>query len=92
MRPLGLLSFLGINLNPLHLAKDVAKAFFGVVLSLFGTGAGDLVRALLGFVARTSDPVLSGGWWSGSGQALFDKVLLVSGSLLALAAHAIAPP
>ncbi|MDA8313039.1 MAG: hypothetical protein M0Z46_20970 [Actinomycetota bacterium] len=74
-----------LGLSPLSLAKDVAKAVFSLVLGLFGTGVADLVAALLGFVTRTSDPVLSGGWWSGSGATLFEQVLLVSGSVLALA-------
>jgi hypothetical protein len=81
----GALGILGISLNPLSLAKDVANAFFSAALELFGKGASSLVGALLGFVQTTSDPVFSGGWWSASGMAVFERVLAVSGSLLALA-------
>ena len=80
-----LFAFLGISLNPLTLAKDIADAFFSALLSLFGTGASSLVTALLGFVKTTSDPVFSGGWWSSSGQAVFERVLAVSASVMALA-------
>ena len=79
------LSILGISLNPLTLAKDVANAIFSAALALFGKGASALVGALLGFVKTTSDPIFSGGWWSSSGMAVFGRVLAVSGSLLALA-------
>lgn len=85
MAATSLFGFLGITLNPLTLAKEFAGALLHAVLVLFGEAAAELTRALLGFVATTSDPVLSGGWWAGSGQALFDRVLAVSGSLLALA-------
>ena len=81
----GAFGILGISLNPLSLAKDVANAFFSAALALFGKGASSLVGALLGFVQTTSDPVFSGGWWSASGMAVFERVLAVSGSLLALA-------
>jgi hypothetical protein len=79
------LAFLGITLNPLTLAKDIANAIFSAALALFGQGAASVVGALLGFVKTTSDPVFSGGWWSSSGMAVFERVLAVSGSLLALA-------
>jgi hypothetical protein len=79
------LAFLGITLNPLTLAADIANAIFSAALALFGKGAASLVGALLGFVKTTSDPVFSGGWWSSSGMAVFERVLAVSGSLLALA-------
>ena len=83
--PASVLALLGITLNPLTLAKDIANAFFSAVLALFGKGAAAVVTALLGFVKTTSDPVFSGGWWSSSGMAVFERVLAVSGSLLALA-------
>ena len=83
--PAPVLAFLGITLNPLTLAKDIANAIFSAALALFGQGAASLVGALLGFVKTTSDPVFSGGWWSSSGMAVFERVLAVSGSLLALA-------
>jgi hypothetical protein len=83
--PLPLVALLGITLNPLTLAKDVASAFFSSALSLFGSGASALVTALLGFVTTTTDPVFSGGWWSSGGQAVFERVLLVSASVMALA-------
>jgi hypothetical protein len=76
---------LGITLNALSLAKDIANAFFTAALDLFGSGASALVSALLGFVSSTSDPGFSGGWWSASGQAVFTRVVAVSASLLALA-------
>jgi hypothetical protein len=81
----GLLAILGISLNPLSLAKDIANAIFQAAAALFGKGAAALVGALLGFVKTTSDPVFSGGWWSSAGMAVFERVLAVSGSLLALA-------
>lgn len=77
------LAVVGINL--LGLGKDVANALFSVTLGLFGKGASSLVAALLGFVTTTADPSFGGGWWSGAGEALFLRVLAVSGSLLALA-------
>jgi hypothetical protein len=80
-----LFSLLGISVNPLSLAKDIANAFATATLNLFGKGATALVTALLGFIAHSSDPDFSGGWWSSSGQAVFGRVLEVSGSLLALA-------
>jgi hypothetical protein len=80
-----LLGVLGITLNPLTIGTDVASAIFAAVLSLFGKGASDLVTALLGFVTTTTDPVLSGGWWSASGEAVFERVLAVSGAVMAIA-------
>lgn len=79
-----MLALLGISLSPAALAKDFADAFLSSVLSLFGAGAAALVTALLGFVQSTSEPVLSGGWWSTAGQAVFDRVSAVGASLLAL--------
>lgn len=80
-----LVGLLGISLNPLSIGKDVADAFVKLALDLFGSGASSIVTALLGFVTTTSDPVFSGGWWSTSGQAVFARVLIVSGSVMALA-------
>jgi type IV secretion system protein TrbL len=78
-------SLLGISLNPLTWAKDFVQALIHGVLVLFGTGAAKLVAALLGFVETSSNPVFSSGWWSSTGIAVFERVLAVSGSLLALA-------
>jgi len=83
--PVRLLGILGISLNPLTLAKDLAKALGLALLGSVGKGATALVRALLGFITSTSDPSFGGGWWSSAGIALFERVVAVTGSLLALA-------
>ena len=77
-------AILGISLNPLTIATDIAKVFFSSLASLFGTGASALLGALLGFIEETSDPVFSGSWWSSSGEAVFSRVLVVSAFVLAL--------
>ena len=56
-----LLGILGISLNPLTLAKDLAKALGAALLGSIGKGASALVRALLGFITSTSDPSFAGG-------------------------------
>ncbi len=80
-----LLGILGISLNPLTWAKDLAKDLGAALLGSVGKGASALVRALLGFITSTSDPSFGGGWWSSAGIALFERVVAVTGSLLALA-------
>lgn len=76
---------LGISLNPLTWAKDLAKALSTALIGSVGKGASALVHALLGFITSTSDPSFAGGWWSSAGIALFERVVAVTGSLLALA-------
>jgi len=80
-----LLGVFGISLNPLTLAKDLAKALGSALLGSIGKGASAVVHALLGFITSTSDPSFGGGWWSSAGIALFERVVAVTGSLLALA-------
>jgi hypothetical protein len=41
--PAPVLAFLGITLNPLTLAKDIANAIFSAALALFGQGAASVV-------------------------------------------------
>jgi type IV secretion system protein TrbL len=80
-----LLGLLGITLNPVTLAKDVVAAIAHAASAGIAKGAAAIVAALLGFVTTTSDPLFSGGWWSTSGIALFERVTAVTGAMLALA-------
>jgi hypothetical protein len=82
MAPHLLFGIAGFSLT--GLAKDIADVFFSTASALFGDGASALVGALVGFIAQTSAPIFSGGWWSSSGEHLFTTVLGVSGGVLAL--------
>src|ERR1700722_5806778 len=79
-----LLGLPGITPNPVTLAKDVVEAIAHAASAGIAKGAAAIVTALLGFVTTTSDPLFSGGWWSTTGIALFERVAAVTGAMLAL--------
>ena len=81
---MGVLALFGISLNPVHYLGEFINGMFSATLKLFGQSASNVVSALLGFITATSDPVFSGGWWSSSGEAVFVRVLTISGALMAL--------
>jgi hypothetical protein len=81
---MGVLALFGISLNPLSYLGSFISGMFSATLKLFGQSASDVVAALLGFITTTSDPVFSGGWWSSSGEAVFVRVVAISGALMAL--------
>jgi hypothetical protein len=81
---MGVLALFGISLNPLSYLGSFISGMFSATLKLFGQSASDVVAALLGFITATSDPVFSGGWWSSSGEAVFVRVVTISGALMAL--------
>jgi hypothetical protein len=78
-------ALLGITLNPITLAKDVVAAIGHAASAGIAKGASAIVTALLGFVTTTSDPLFTGGWWSTTGTDLFERVVAVTGAMLALA-------
>lgn len=79
-----MLAFLGIPS-----ASSIAKAIFDTAISaalrLLADGVRSLLDALFSFIATTTEPVFTSGWWTGAGHALWLEVLAISGSIMVVA-------
>jgi hypothetical protein len=78
-----MLSLFGFGWNAL--AKAIVDVGLDTLLSLIGDGVRSLLDALLGFLATTTDPVFSSGWWTSGGETLWLQVVAVAGSIMAIA-------
>ena len=70
------------GINPASWVTSFVTAMFKDVLGAIGTAAGDVLGALLSFMNSTTEPVFSSGWWTGTGESVFVRVLAVAGSLM----------
>jgi hypothetical protein len=79
-----MLAFLGIP-SASSIAKAIFDTAFSAALSLIAAAVKSLLDALFGFMAATTTPVFTSGWWTGAGHDLWLEVLSVSGGIMVVA-------